>query len=96
MDLTTITNVSDLIEQNNTPEVDNVDTIMDTVRSMDLGVDEHYQLVKSLIQKLGHFHQTVIEDLKDGDDFTKLMIWIQDEKMLNTCWDIINDVQGND
>ncbi len=106
MNLNTIDTVQELLNQNQVePTVDEiVDSILeedettkvDTILSEELTLEETYQLTLSLIQRLGEFHQSVIETLKEEGDTDKLIVWCQDEQKLHTSYDIIKEVCDNE
>ena len=94
MDLSTINTVQDLVNQNNTEDLDKVAQLMDTI---ELDLDDTYELTKRLVQRLGSFHQSVIEDLKsDPDAVDQRDVWVRDERLLETVWVTLDDIQSRD
>ena len=62
-----------------------------------LELDEAYTLALSLLVKIGSFHQSVIEDLKEeGNELDRLVVWAQDEQKIHTAYDLLNEVVNND
>ena len=94
MNLDTINSPIDLILQNEvepTEEKSKVDTILEE----DLNLEETYTLTLSLIQRLGGFHQSVIEQLKEEGDTDRLVVWCQDEQLIHSSYDMIKEVSDN-
>ena len=106
MNLNTINTVDELLSQNQVePTVDEiVDSILDedekskvdTILDEDLDLQETYQLTLSLIQRLGMFHQSMIEQIKEEGDVDRLVVWSQDEQTLHHCHDMIREVSENE
>ena len=106
MNLDTIDTVQDLLTQNiEEPTVDEViDSILeedettkvDTILSEDLSLEETYQLTLRLIQRLGEFHQSTIEQIKEQGDCDRLVVWSQDEQTLHHCHDMIRQVSEHE
>ena len=104
MNLNTIDTVQELLNQNQVePTVDDiVDSVLeedkskvDTILEEDLNLEETYKLTLSLIQRLGSFHQTMIEQLKEEGDTDRLIVWCQDEQLLHNSYDMIHEVSEN-
>ena len=94
MDLNTITTVQDLVNQNQEPQKDTVDELLDTIQ---LDLDDTYELTKRLVQRLGSFHQSVIEDLKsDPEAIDQRDVWVRDERLLETVWVTLDEIQSRD
>ena len=94
MNLSQVNTVDELLEQNNTavePSVSRLDALVEN-----LELEETYELALSLVQRLGTFHQSVIEDLKEQNELDRLVVWSADEQKLHTCWDLLNEVSNND
>mgnify|MGYP000276923392 FL=1 len=106
MNLNTINTVDELLSQNQVePTVDEiVDSILeedekskvDTILDEDLSLEETYQLTLSLIQRLGMFHQSTIEQIKEDGDCDRLVVWSQDEQTLHHCHDMIREVSDHE
>ncbi len=79
----------ELVDMNNQNQVE-------TILEQDLSLEETYQLTLSLIQRLGMFHQSMIEQLKEESDTDRLVVWSQDEQTLHHCHDMIRVVSEND
>ena len=93
MNLSQVTTPADLVTQNNEPTPPNTSQLDALVE--DLGLEETYTLALTLVQRLGSFHQSVIEDLKEEGELDRLVIWAQDERLLHTCYDLLNEVYNN-
>ena len=94
MNLSEVNTVNELVDQNNTPvepSVSRLDCLID-----DLDLNETYDLVLNLVQKLGTFHQSVIETLKEENEVDRLVVWSQDEQKLHTCYDLLSEVSNNE
>ena len=94
MNLSEVNTVNELVSQNNTavePTVSRLDALVDN-----LDLNETYDLVLNLVQRLGSYHQSVIEDLKEHNELDRLVVWSQDEQKLHTCYDMLSDVASND
>ena len=94
MNLSEVNTVNELVSQNNTavePTVSRLDALVDN-----LDLNETYDLVLNLVQRLGSYHQNVIEDLKEHNELDRLVVWSQDEQKLHTCYDMLSDVASND
>ena len=63
LNLSQVTTPADLVEQNNEPTPPNTSQLDALVENLEL--EETYTLALSLIQRLGSFHQSVIEQLKE-------------------------------
>ena len=62
-----------------------------------LELEEAYTLALSLLVKIGSFHQSVIEDLKEeGTELDRVVVWAQDEQKIHTAYDLLNEVVNND
>ena len=87
--------VNELVEQNNTatpPNTSQLDALVEN-----LGLEETYNLALTLVQRLGTFHQSVIEDLKEeATELDRLVVWSADEQVLHTCYDLLKQVADND
>ena len=90
LNLSQVTTPADLVEQNNEPTPPNTSQLDALVE--DLGLEETYTLALSLIQRLGSFHQSVIEDLKEQNELERLVVWSADECKLHQCWNLLNEV----
>ena len=94
MNLSQVATPAQLVEQNNTatpPSTSQLDALVEN-----LSLNETYELALSLIQRLGGFHQSVIEDLKEESDLDRLVVWSADEQTLHTCYDLLKQVADND
>ncbi len=106
LNLNTIDTVQELLNQNQVePTVDDiVDSVLeedekskvDTILDEDLTLEETYKLTLSLIQRLGSFHQTMIEQIKEEGDTDRLIVWCQDEQILHTSYDMIQEVSDHE
>ena len=106
MNLNTINTVDELLNQNQVePTVDEViDSVLeedekskvDTILDEDLTLEETYKLTLSLIQRLGGFHQTMIEQLQESGDTDRLIVWCQDEQKIHTSYDMLKEVSDNE
>ncbi len=94
MNLSQVTTPADLVSQNNEPTPPNTSQLDALVE--DLGLEETYTLALTLIQRLGSFHQSVVEDLKEQNDLERLVVWTQDEQKLHTAWNLVNEVSEAD
>ena len=95
LNLSTVNTPAELLEQNNTAVEPNTSQLDALVEQLDLA--ETYELALTLIQRLGTFHQSVVEDLKEqGTELDKLIVWSQDERLLHTCYDLLSEVYNND
>ena len=94
MNLSQVTTPSDLETLNNTPVEPTKSRLDVLVEQLDL--NETFELSLKLIQRLGTFHQSVIEDLKNDGELDRLVIWCQDEQSLHTCYDLLSNVYNND
>ena len=94
MNLSTVNTVNELVEQNSTvtpPNTSQLDALVEN-----LGLEETFDLALTLVQRLGTFHQSVIEDLKEEGDLDRLVVWAADEQVLHTCHDLLKQVADND
>ena len=98
MNLSNVETVDDLLalasetEETVEPETDKLDEFIDT-----LNLEEGYSLALKLLQKLGNFHQGVVEQLKEeGNDLDRLVVWAQDETKLHAAWNLVNEVADNE
>ena len=94
MNLSQVTTPAQLVKQNNEPTPPNT-TQLDALVE-DLGLEETYTLALTLVQRLGSFHQSVIDDLKEQNELDRLVIWSADEQKLHTCYDLLFEVSEND
>ena len=94
MNLSTVNTVDELVKQNNTAVEPNTSQLDALVEQLDL--TETYTLALRLIQTVGSFHQSVIEDLKEEAELDRLVVWAQDEQKLHTCYDLLSEVSNND
>ncbi len=94
LNLSQVTTPADLVQQNNEPTPPNTSQLDALVE--DLGLEETYTLALTLIQRLGSFHQSVVEDLKEQNDLERLVVWTQDEQKLHTAWNLVNEVSEAD
>ena len=97
MNLSNVETVDDLLplaaetEETVEPESDKLDEFINT-----LELEEGYSLALKLLQKLGNFHQGVVEQLKEeGNDLDRLVVWAQDEAKLHAAWNLVNEVADN-
>ena len=93
MNLSQVTTPADLVTQNNEPTPPNTSQLDALVE--DLGLEETYTLALTLVQRLGSFHQSVIEELKEEGELDRLVIWAQDERLLHTCYELLSEVYNN-
>ena len=95
MNLSQVATPAQLVEQNNTatpPSTSQLDALVEN-----LELTETYDLALTLIQRLGGFHQSVIEDLKEESaELDRLVVWSADEQVLHTCYDLLKQVADND
>ena len=98
MNLSNVETVDDLLalaaetEETAEPETDKLDEFINT-----LELEEGYSLALKLLQKLGNFHQGVVEQLKEeGNDLDRLVVWAQDEQKLHQAWNLVNEVADNE
>ena len=94
MNLSQVTTPADLVNQNNEPTPPNTSQLDALVEN--LGLEETYTIALTLVQRLGSFHQSVIEDLKEEGDLDRLVVWAQDERLLHTCYELLSEVSNND
>ncbi len=105
MNLNTIDTVQELLNQNQIePTVDEiVDSVLeedettkvDTILNEDLNLEETYQLTLGLLQRLGMFHQSMINQLKEEGDTDRLVVWCQDEQLIHSSYDMLKEVSDN-
>ena len=98
MNLSNVETVDDLLalaaetEETVEPETDKLDEFINT-----LVLEDGYSLALTRPQKLGHFHQGVVEQLKEeGTDVDRLVVWAQDEAKLHQAWNLVNEVADNE
>ena len=96
MDLNTVTTVTDLLNQNQEPVAPDTDRLDAVVDSLNLDLDDTYSLAKKLVQRLGSFHQSVVAQLTEEGETERAVVWAQDEKLLETAWQHLNQVSQND
>ena len=94
MNLSQVNTVDELLEQNNTATEPNTTQLDALVEQLEL--QETYELALSLVQRLGTYHQTVIENLKEDAELDRLVVWSADEQKLHTCFDLLSEVASND
>ncbi len=94
MNLSTVNTPAELEALNNTATPPNTSQLDALVENLDL--TDTYTLALSLIQRLGSFHQSVIEDLKEEAELDRLVVWAQDEQKLHNCYDLMLEVSNND
>lgn len=94
MNLSQVTTPAELIEQNNEPTPPATSRLV--ALTNDLSLEDTYDLVLTLVQRLGDFHQSVIEDLKSEGDLDRLVVWAADEQTLHHCHDLIHQVCNNE
>ena len=95
MDLKSVTTPAELVNQNNEPVAPNTDRLDALVEGLEL--NETYELALKLVQRLGSFHQSVVEQLKEeATDLDRLVVWVEDERQLHTCYDLLSEVYNND
>ena len=94
MNLSQVTTPAELVEQNNTAVEPNTSQLDALVENLEL--TETYELVLTLIQRLGTFHQSVIDDLKEQNELDRLVVWVADEQKLHTAWNLVNEVSEAD
>ena len=79
------------IEEDIEAEKGKLDEFIDT-----LNLEEGYSLALKLLQKLGNFHQGVVESLKEeGTELDRIVIWAQDEAKIHQAWNLMNEVADN-
>ena len=96
MDLNTVTTVTDLVNQNQEPVAPDTDRLDAVLESLDLDLTDTYELAKRLVQRLGSFHQSVVAQLTEEGETERAVVWAQDEKLLETAWNLLNQVENND
>ena len=95
MNLSQVATPAQLLEQNNEPTPPNASQLDALVENLEL--NETYELALKLVQRLGSFHQSVVDDLKsEGTELDRLVVWSADEQKLHTCYDLLNEVYNND
>ena len=95
MNLSQVNTPAELVNQNNTPVEPNTSQLDALVEN--LGLEETYELALQLVQRLSSFHQSVIQDLKEeGTELDRLVVWVADERLLHTCYDLLKEVSDND
>ena len=77
LNLSQVTTPADLVTQNNEPTPPNTSQLDALVE--DLGLEETYTLALTLVQRLGTYHQSVIEELKEEGVKTEIIPWIEDK-----------------
>ena len=79
------------IEEDIEAEKDKLDEFIDT-----LNLEEGYSLALKVLQKLGNFHQGVVESLKEeGTELDRIVIWAQDERNIYQAWKLVKEVADN-
>ena len=79
------------IEEDIEAEKVKLDEFIDT-----LNLEEGYSLALKVLQKLGNFHQGVVESLKEeGTELDRLVVWAQDDQKLHVAYDLLNEVANN-
>ena len=94
MNLSSVSTPAELVEQNNTavaPSTSQLDALVDK-----LDLAETYSLALRLIQTVGSFHQSVMEDLKEEAELDRLVLWSQDEQKLHNAYDLLLEVSEHD
>ena len=94
MNLSQVATPAQLVEQNNTVTPPNTSQLDALVENLEL--EQTYELALTLVQRLGTFHQSVIEDLKEEGDLDRLVVWAADEQVLHTCHNLLKQVADND
>ena len=94
MNLSEVNTVTDLVQQNNEPTPPNASQLDALTENLDL--NETYELALKLVQRLGSFHQSVVDDLKEEGELDRLCVWVQDERLLHTCYNLLSEVYNND
>jgi len=94
LELSTINTPQELVELNNQPVPPSVSRLDSLIE--DLSLEETYDLVGSLLQRLGQFHQSTIEQLKEEGDTDRLVVWSQDEQTIHHCHDMIRQVSEHE
>ncbi len=95
MNLSQVTTPAQLVAQNNTATPPNTSQLDALVENLEL--TETYELALTLIQRLGTFHQSVIEDLKEeATELDRLVVWSADEQKLHTAYDLVSEVAEAD
>ena len=95
MNLSQVTTPAELLEQNSEatpPSVSRLDALVE-----ELDLNETYELALTLVQRLGSFHQSVVEQEKEeAGDLERLVVWAQDEQLLHNAYDLIKQVSDNE
>jgi len=96
LNLSQVNTVTDLVNQNNEPTPPNTSQLDALTENLDL--NETYELALKLVQRLGSFHQSVLQDLSEETPVNteRLIVWSADESKLHTCWNLLNEVYNND
>ena len=94
MNLSEVNTPAELLEQNNTPVEPNTSQIDALVQQLTL--EDAYTHVLNVINLMGSYHQSVIEELKESNEIDKAIIWAQDEQKLHTAWRLLNEVSTNE
>ena len=94
MNLSQVATPADLVAQNNEPTPPNTTQLEALVENLEL--EETYELALTLVQRLGTYHQSVLETLKEQNELDRLVVWSADEQKLHTCWDLLSEVANND
>ena len=94
MNLSQVTTPAQLVAQNNTATPPNTSQLDALVENLDL--TETSELALTLVQRLGTFHQSVVNDLKEENDLDKLLVWAADEQKLHTAYDLVQQVATNE
>ena len=94
MELSTVNTPNELVELNNEPTPPSVSRLDSMVE--DLNLEETYTLTLKLIQRLGGFHQSTIEQIKEEGDVDRLVVWSQDEQTIHHCHDMIREVSDHE
>ena len=94
MNLSEVNTVTELLNQNSEPTPPNTTQLDALVEN--LGLEETYTLALTLVQRLGTYHQSVIDDLKEQNELDRLVVWSADEQKLHTCFDLLSEVASND
>ena len=94
MNLSQVTTPAQLVAQNNTATPPNTSQLDALVENLDL--TETFELALTLVQRLGTFHQSVVNDLKEENDLDRLVVWSADEQKLHTAYDLVQQVANNE
>ena len=95
MNLETINNVSDLLSQNQEPQQENQDVIMEAIKDCNPDANDLMKVTLRLLGIMGGYHNSVIQDMLETGEVENLKVWIQDEHTIHTIWNLLSEVDSH-